>query len=320
MIKCPVCDSNLTSLWSDRLWLMPDNQREFHYRRCSDCGTVFCDPLPTIQELAAYYRNHYDYGWFEEHRLLKKIQAAHRWHRMASIFHKYHVHQGQLFDIGCGHGFFLSSAKRAKWKTVGADYPSLATRYAREKLGLLVAEGDFRTLVAEGKIEESQFDFVTAWHCLEHDTEPSSFLEGINTVLSPKGKVLIAVPNAEPLGMKLEKDDRVWCQQPYVHVTHFTIKSLLLLARRSGLNVLAVWTRDTWDAHPAYDAYMAPRIKQILKHIRPFNHRLAFWIEEGMRMACYTASCHNHWLRGRERTDGLGSELLLLAEQVTTKE
>jgi 2-polyprenyl-3-methyl-5-hydroxy-6-metoxy-1,4-benzoquinol methylase len=318
-MECPICNSNLTCPWSNRLWVMPGNQREFHYRNCSECGTVFCDPLPTVQELVAYYRDHFNYRWFEEHLPLKKIQATHRWHRMASIFHKFRIHQGQLLDVGCGHGLFLSPARRENWTTVGVDYPSLATRYAQEKLRLKIVAGDLRTVIGKGKLKASQFDFVTAWHCLEHDTKPLSFLEGIKKALAPNGKVLIAVPNAAALGMRLMREDWVWCQQPYVHVIHFTEKSLSLLVRRSGLNVLATWTRDTWDAHPAYDVYAAPRIMQILKHLRRLSYRAAFWFEEGMRLLCYIASCHKHWLLERERTDGLGAELLLLAEQVKEK-
>lgn len=313
-LKCPICDSNLTCLWSDRYWLMPNNQREFQYGNCLDCGTIFCTPRPAGHELAVFYRDYFNYDWFREHLPLKRIQAAHRWHRMASIFHKHSISKGSLLDIGCGHGLFLSHADKAKWTAVGVDYPSIATRYAQEKLGLIVLEGDLRTVLAAGRLN-SKFDLVTAWHCLEHDTEPLTFFEGISSILSPNGKVLIAVPNAEAWGMKLMRENWIWCQQPYVHVNHFTEKSLSLLARRSKLNVLATWTRDTWDAHPAYDVHTAPYIMNSLKSVRRLNYHTAFWLEEVIRLSCYIASCQKHWLFRRERTDGLGSELLLLAEQ-----
>jgi len=316
IIKCPVCDSASTSRWSERLWPMPGEQGGFYYRRCSGCGTVFCEPLPTVQQLDAYYRNHFNYGWYQQHLALKKIQAGQRWRRVASLLRRHRIPRGQLLDIGCGHGLFLASARRAKWAAAGVDYPSLATRYAQDKLGLTVAEGDLRTVIAEKKIKASQFDLVTAWHCLEHDTDPLSFMEGIKTVLAPGGKVLVAVPNAGALGMKLMGENWVWCQQPYLHVFHFTEKSLSLLARRAGLNVLAAWTRDTWDAQPFYDAYAAAHKMRWLKGL---GRRRAFWLDEGMRLGSYAATCGNHWLMGRERADGLGSELLLLADKGTTK-
>jgi len=95
---------------------------------------------------------HFNYGWFEEHLPLKKIQAAHRWHRMTPIFRKYHLCPGRLLDIGCGHGLFLSAARKATWTTLGIDYPSAATRHAHDELGLDIVESDFLAAMEEGKI------------------------------------------------------------------------------------------------------------------------------------------------------------------------
>jgi 2-polyprenyl-3-methyl-5-hydroxy-6-metoxy-1,4-benzoquinol methylase len=315
MNRCPICDSNDTCQWSNWRWHLPVNEREFGYRNCSECGTIFSDPLPTAQEMKLYYRDFYNYSWFETHLPFKKIQAAHRWHRLRSLSRNYLITRGNVLDVGCGHGLFLASAKRGKWTTTGVDYPSRATRYAREKLGLKIVEGDLRTLISEGKFKTYQFDFVTAWHCLEHDVEPLSYLQSFNQVLAPKGKMLIAVPNAEALGMRLVKEAWVWCQEPYVHVFHFTEKSLNLLARKAGLRVLSTWTRNTWDAHPFFDVYAVSRVRQLANQLRRFSVRAAFWFEEGSRLACYTASCHKHWLCGQERNDNRGSELLMLAER-----
>lgn len=317
-MKCPVCNSHSTCSWSDKIWVMIGSNREFTYRNCTDCGTVFCDPLPEIEELAAYYSQYFNFSWFEEHLPFKKIQAAHRWRRMEPLFNKYHIHQGRLLDVGCGHGLFLTHAKKSGWMTKGIDYPSLATRHAREQLDLEIIEGDLRTVADEGKLNNLQFDFITAWHCLEHDTDTLAYLRGINKLLAPRGKVLIAVPNAEAIGMKLMRENWVWCQQPYVHIIHFTEMSLTILLRRAGMNVLAAWNRNTWDAHPAFDVHVSKYLNPKLRHLRRISKKAAFWVEEGCRLASYTASCHNHWLSGIECVDSSGSELLLLAERVDT--
>lgn len=315
MTQCPICSSSDTSSWSDWCWQMPFSKRDFHYRNCSDCGTVFCDPLPTEQELKSYYRDFYNYDWFEKRLPLKKIQAMHRWQRLQKLFVKYSVTPGSLLDTGCGHGLFLSRAKRGRWTTTGIDYPSSATRYASEKQGLKIVEGDLRSLVAEGRLNNEVFDFVTAWHFLEHDTAPLSCLESFRQVLVPGGKILIAAPNADSSGMKLKKEFWVWCQEPYVHIFHFTEKSLSLIAGKAGLKVLAIWTRDTWDAHPLFDVYASMQVRRLSNKLGRFSSRAAFWFEESVRLACYAASCHQHWLCKRERADHRGSELLMLAER-----
>lgn len=314
-MKCPVCDSQKVILWSIRRWQMPGNQREYKYLKCLECFTIFCDPRPTRQELSVFYENHFNYHWYNNHLALKKIQAAHRWHRMANVFDKYQIHRGELLDIGCGHGLFLSAARRANWRTIGIDFPSLATQYAKNKLGFNTVENSLHSAIADSKIPLGRFNLITAWHYLEHDEEPVETMKAISKLLAPNGKVLIAMPNAESLGMKNRKEEWVWCQPPYVHIFHFSHTSLSLLALRAGLNVLAVWTRDTWDAHPAYDISLAPRLLKFNALARRINRRAAFWLEEGSRLACYFTSCYKHWLFGRERTDFLGSELLLLAEK-----
>jgi len=313
-MSCPICCSRQTLPWSDRIWLLPVNRREFRYRNCAECGTVFSDPMPEAAELAAYYREYFNYGWYDEHLPFKKIQAAHRWRRMAPLFDKYAIKPRRLLDVGCGHGLFVSHAEKGGWSAQGLDYPSLATRHARENLRLEIVEGDLRTVASERTLDGAQFDFITAWHCLEHDTDPLGFLQGINRLLSPGGKVLIAVPNADAFGMKARREDWVWCQQPYVHLLHFTPKSLDLLAGKAGLKVLETWTRDTWDAHPAFDVYAAPHVKRLARFLRRFNGRAAFWAEEVSRLACYFAGCRDHWLEGKESAGMEGSELLILAQ------
>lgn len=311
---CPICGSPQTSPWSERIWLFPVNQKEFRYRNCPECGTIFSDPLPEVRELKAYYLEHFNYKWYEEHLPFKRMQAAHRWQRMAPVFSRYGIQPGRLLDIGCGHGLFVAQAKKGGWSALGMDYPSLATRHARETLHLEIIEGDLRRVVSEGRAGERSFDFITAWHCLEHDTDPLSCLTSIAKLLSPQGKVLIAVPNAEAFGVSRRKEDWVWCQEPFVHLVHFTDRSLRQLAGKAGLKVLESWTRDTWDAHPAFDVYAAPHVKRLARFLRRFSGRAAFWVEEGARLACYFLGCHQHWLNGKECAGMKGSELLLVAE------
>jgi hypothetical protein len=81
------------------------------------------------------------------------------------------------------------------------------------------------------------------------------------------------------------------------------------------MKVLASWTRNTWDAHPAFDVHISPRLGHILNQVRRFSTRSAFWIEESIGLASYTSTCYKHWLFGNESTDNSGSELVLLAER-----
>jgi len=314
-MKCAVCSSSSTVLWSERSWFLPGYARNFHYRVCLSCESIYCDPLPSSDEIASYYADHFDYGWFEEHLALKKFQAACRWKSVVTLLKKHHMDRGRVLDVGCGHGLFLSCAQRSGWEAVGVDYPSIATTYARQQLGLDVVEGDLCSVVAGARIGAGSFNLVVSWHCLEHVMDPMSFLRGMSAALAPGGKLLVAVPNVNSQGMRLCRENWVWCQQPYVHLTHFSDKALMLLARDCGLKVLDIWTHDTWDANPAFDIHAAPIITHLAKIIRPISVTAAFLAEEVGRVACYTANRIGHQFFHNGKGAPHGSELLFLAER-----
>jgi 2-polyprenyl-3-methyl-5-hydroxy-6-metoxy-1,4-benzoquinol methylase len=271
--------------------------------------------MPTVEELAQCYGNYFNYEWYTQHLPLKKVQARHRWRRMGPLFIKYGIKKGNFLDIGCGHGLFVDAAFHSGWNAMGLDYPSAATDHARNRLRMNIVEADLAAAVESEKLREAQFDFITAWHCLEHYSKPMGFLSYATKLLKPGGKLLLAVPNAEAKGMKRRRDDWVWCQEPFVHVVHYNAQNLSRAARSAGLNVVSVWSRDTWDASHPYDNVVEPTVRRISRRARRINSKLAFGFEEGTRLVFYFSSCMDHWLLGHECKNGDGSELLLLAER-----
>jgi Methyltransferase domain len=81
---CPICGGASGESYPG-LWKMRDGGREFRYRECTACRTLFCDPLPTEQEIHYLYTERYDFEWFRQHRLLKRIQAWHRFLRLGRL-------------------------------------------------------------------------------------------------------------------------------------------------------------------------------------------------------------------------------------------
>ena len=50
-------------------------------------------------------------------------------------------------------------------------------------------------------------------------------------------------------------------RQPFVHLWHFSARSLGLLLEQEGFEVLTCRTRDTWDAQYLYDGVVAPQLE-----------------------------------------------------------
>lgn len=64
-----------------------------------------------------------------------------------------------------------------------------------------------RVTVYQGMIEEIQtetkYDVIFLIHTLEHVTEPTSVLTKLKSLLSPQGKIFVAVPNANALSRQI---------------------------------------------------------------------------------------------------------------------
>src|ERR1700730_9406397 len=158
-VVCPVCRSATKPAFDSRSWEIAPNTRAFHYRECENCGLLFCDPLPSSDELNAYYQCDFDYSWYGRRWRLKKIQGWHRWKRVCreKLVHCDSV--GRLLDVGCGHGWFLNAAKQSGWDVTGVDLPSDATSFAIQHLKLKIIAG---TIDDVGPDE--RFDLITFWH------------------------------------------------------------------------------------------------------------------------------------------------------------
>ncbi|MDP3071612.1 MAG: class I SAM-dependent methyltransferase [Opitutaceae bacterium] len=310
---CLVCGEAATKPWTGRHWHIPGRDRQFTYVACARCGSLSCAPVPTEAELAYYYGTHFDYGWYRQRASLKKIQAKARWRRAGRILKNYGASKGRLLDIGCGHGHFVNSAKRDGWEAWGVDFASDATAYGRETLKLKIVEGTLGTAVRSGQLPARTFDFITAWHCAEHVSEQREFFDLIAGLLAPGGLLLIAVPNAEATGMKSRREEWTWCQQPYLHVVHYTARGLTAAVAQSGLTVAATWSRDTWDGNWLSDEVFGDAPKVVAKQLAKLHWRLGFGFEEGVRLACYAIGGIRHWAFGLEGRGLDRAELSLLA-------
>jgi 2-polyprenyl-3-methyl-5-hydroxy-6-metoxy-1,4-benzoquinol methylase len=312
---CPVCGEASAEFWSEATWSLPFSPSLYRLADCPKCGSIFCTPRPIAEDLARFYKECYNYNWFEQHRLLKAIQGWHRWKRVQALLRRRGMKPGRILDVGCGHGLFLRWAKRSGWDAVGIDYPSSATRCAREQNGLRVIESDAIRAVEEQSAELGQFDLITVWHCLEHASDPFSLVKHLRKILKPSGKLLIAVPNGSCEGMRIKKESWVWCQEPFVHTVHFTPKSLMNLLTTADLSILSLSSRDTWDANRLFDLSAGRWIRGAVSLAHRLSGRLGFYLEEALRLGAYGVDGFKHWALGIESDPGSGAELLALSER-----
>lgn len=213
---CPVCGGEARYDFSGRD-LMFGLFRRHDYHRCTQCDCVFHHPMPSPQEIAAFYPPHY--GVYDETKqsrppgLVKRtvLGCRHGYGHLlkgaleravgllAAPFVRLDtpdfVEGGRLLDVGCGNGRFLAGMRTLGWQVQGVEFSEDGVRACR-KAQLPVHHGD----LASARFDEGSFDVVTVRHVIEHIPDPLPFVAELARVLKPGGLLVIETPNSAALG------------------------------------------------------------------------------------------------------------------------
>jgi len=156
-----------------------------------------------------------------------------------------------LFEIGCAYGFFLDEVHRFVHSASGIDISREPTRYAREKLGLAVQQGDYLSLNVPNK-----FGAVAMWDTIEHLKRPDLFLAKIRKDLLPEGILALTTGDIGSLNARLR--GRKWrLIHPPTHLYYFSTDTMMTLLHRHGFEPLHV-------SHPGNSRKLRAILYQIL--------------------------------------------------------
>ena len=135
----------------------------------------------------------------------------------------------RVLDAGAGPGRLVRALRDAGYDARGID-PS--ERSVVRSAGLVE-----RASIAEHA--DADLDAVVLWHVLEHLDEPEAALRRSGEWLAAGGTLLVGVPNSESLQARIAGAGWLHWDAPR-HRTHFTVRGLAELLRRSGFEVTAV--------------------------------------------------------------------------------
>ena len=168
-------------------------------RFCEDCGLVQQSPIPSTDELRAYYSHHYrqDYKktYFPKLKYVYRagLAAKSRLGFLTSELRKQGVSPRclTLLDIGAGGGEVVYAASQSGFTAHGIEPNEGYSEFARVNYGVLV-----------DTMHLDQFtgitcNVVTMFHVLEHMPNPHAVMEKIFGMLNENGHLFIEVPNIE---------------------------------------------------------------------------------------------------------------------------
>ena len=226
---CPLCRSSQQT----------DYRQVDSYRivRCDQCHFLFVSPLPSQEELAAFYQQPtyyegsdlgYDDYLGDRHR--HEQLARGRLRRIASM----HPGRGAILDVGCAAGFFLSVAQSHGWQTAGIELSSSMADYATQLLGHQIAP----TLTDSG-VQPESLDAVTLWEYIEHIPDPQDEITRLVALLKPGGVLALSTPNTN-YWVAVHQPDRWREYKPPAHVGFFTPATLQRMLETGGLEQITI--------------------------------------------------------------------------------
>ena len=137
----------------------------------------------------------------------------------------------KVLDFGCGNGGFLYLAKNLAQDVTGVELEQRISEYWKGK----------QTVLPNLQSAHRDYDLITAFHVIEHLTDPKKILKEMSECLSENGQIVVEVPSSEDALLTLFNCDSFqhftyWSQ----HIFLFNEQTLRSLAKKSGLKVISI--------------------------------------------------------------------------------
>lgn len=194
-MNCPVCQCPKTRF----SYTVPDHEYGLeylaHYVTCDQCGSIYQKPMPSSEQLSAFYPG--TYHSFTSKGLILKIRHTLRISRLKKF-----IRQGDIIlDYGCGNGSFLMSAAEALPHNYFWGY-EIDSQFQE----LTLAEGKVK--IIKGSPSDlldvlPQCNLITMNHVVEHLSEPTWMLKKLQEKLIPGGVIEGQTPAANSLERKI---------------------------------------------------------------------------------------------------------------------
>lgn len=179
---CPLC--NAVASRPSFPYAIRFNNQVFRYLCCSDCRTVFVDPVPD----AACFALMYDKATY--HDLHYSASSVVPYQEAAKLLAQSAQLGSTVLDYGCGVGYFLRAVKAEGFLPFGVEFGAAAATAAAANTGCPVVTVDD---LDQGFAAE-HFDVLHLGDVLEHLPDPAGTLAGLLQRLKPGGLLFVEGP------------------------------------------------------------------------------------------------------------------------------
>jgi SAM-dependent methyltransferase len=252
-VSCDLCGLDNTRVFfkkKDKFGITDD---EFNVVECRNCGLLYINPRPSVEEIKKFYPD--TYSWKETleadsflTKWVRRLEKSYRYHLLKNEVSKVVKFTGRSFgrvlDIGCGTGDRLDVFRSKGFETYGVETSDSAD-YGKEHLNLNVSKGNLFSV----RFPDRFFDIVTLYNVLEHTHDPMRVCDEIHKILKDDGFLVIQVPNKNSLQHRIFKKRWAAFDVPR-DLYYFGIESLRSLLGKVGFTVTKMDHFMNWW-HPA---------------------------------------------------------------------
>lgn len=270
-MSCLYCKSDRMTGWlsgiRDRLRCAAG---EWSFRRCLECGSAVLDPLPSQEELNAFYPPVYSFAmeigeqsllkrWVSrcEYRLFYEPMYRRDAQRIARKVGIAATGNKRLLDVGCGRGLRLLALQRQGFEVEGTDVQPEVVEYVQRELGVPARCSDAGRL--DQIFEAERFDVVTAYYVIEHVVDVGDLLETAVRLLRPGGWFVGAVPLSDSFQAFLFRSRWSQATEAPRHVSLPSRQGLERVCARVGLEQFSLLPDTLPNCAEAFALSLVPR-------------------------------------------------------------
>jgi 2-polyprenyl-3-methyl-5-hydroxy-6-metoxy-1,4-benzoquinol methylase len=235
---------------------MNDNDRNPRLLR-TRWGFYQYDPLPSDEELSAYYEKKY----FQEGRGSYEIAYSDeeiRYFRLKAslIYRKARQLAGEtagkkLIDIGCGEGWGMDEFHRNGCRVFGLDYSRHGMEKFHPHLLPFLEQGNLYELLQQRAERAENYDYLLCANVIEHVKDPVELLREIKKLMRPTSLLVVIAPNDfsslhEHLLEQKKISRQFWLCYPD-HLSYFNKQSMTALLTDLGFDVRSILADNPID-------------------------------------------------------------------------
>lgn len=211
----------------------------FEPKHLDDGGIVYAEPIPSQEELNAYYasqyyqtsdgkKNTYDFSYTDNEIKYKQLESKMILESLKQIAAEKPINS--FLEIGCGEGFLLAEARKTGLQVEGVDYSKYGISKWNPGLEKYCVFGDAIQFIEESTRFKKQYDAIVLKNVLEHVREPGKLLQILRPLLHENTFLLTTVPNdysnIQRLAMERGHIDREFWFAPPDHLYYFNTKNI----------------------------------------------------------------------------------------------